>query len=142
MIPTPWENPTAISGSPSISHFLAVRPVLLEVSQQVADLLLILEPGVDHLGAGNLGLRIPDVLAKGRLVPRQTGVLVGIRIGISRKCAGLSADDAIQDGIDSVLRGFADLMTGFSNGEDLCARRRILCNRGCCTGQDDDTGHD
>ena len=88
--------------------------------------MLILEAGVDHLGAGNFGLGIFDVLTKRRLVPSQPRVLVGIRIIISLICTRLSTDDAIQNGADSVLRGFADLMKGLAYGKDIFARRRIL----------------
>jgi hypothetical protein len=117
----------SISGGQSVgSHFLAIRPVLLEVSQQVADLLLILEAGVGHLGAGNFGLGILDVLTKRRLVPSQTRVLVGIRISISRIRTGLSANEAIQNGTDSVLRGFADLMTGFAYDKGGRQKSKVL----------------
>jgi hypothetical protein len=54
----------------NLSHFFTIRPELLEISQEVVDLLLILQAGVDHLGAGNFAPRILDVLAKGRLVPQ------------------------------------------------------------------------
>ena len=134
---------TAIPCGQSIgSHFLAIRPVLLEISQQVADLLLILEAGVDHLGAGNFGLGILDVLTKRRLVPGQTRVLVGIGIVISRIRTRLSANDAVQNGADRVLRGLADLMTGLAHGKDLFACRRILRQRGSCAGEDDEAGND
>lgn len=41
----------------------------VQVRDQVLDLLLVLDAGEGHLGARDLGLRVLDVIAEGRLVP-------------------------------------------------------------------------
>ena len=52
--------------------FLPAHVELLEVGNEVVDPLLVLEPGIDHLGAGDLGPRVLDVIPEGGLVPGET----------------------------------------------------------------------
>jgi hypothetical protein len=56
---------------------LAVGVELLEIGEQVIGLLLILQPGEGHFRARNLGFRILDIFAEGRLIPSNSGILVG-----------------------------------------------------------------
>lgn len=50
---------------------------LLEKGEQVVGLLLILQAGIDHLGARDFRLGVLDVFAEGCLIPGDSGVLVG-----------------------------------------------------------------
>src|SRR5688572_10359283 len=63
---------------------VSVRGVkLLEVGDEVGDALLVLEAGIDHLGAGDLGPWVLDVFAENGLVPGDAGILVGGRIVVA-----------------------------------------------------------
>src|SRR5688500_4584736 len=63
--------------------FLPRGVELLEVCDKVVDALLVLETGIDHLGAGDLGLWVLDVLLEDRLVPGDAGALVGRRVVVA-----------------------------------------------------------
>src|SRR6185312_5332984 len=80
----------------------------------------------DHLGAGNLGLRILDVVPEGGLVPGEAGALVRGRIRIALDHTGLAAEQRVQHRPDHVLGCVADLMTGSALQERLFARARVL----------------
>ncbi len=53
---------------------------LLEKGDQIVGFLLVLQAGIDHLGARDLRFRVLDVFAEGRLIPGDPGILVGGRI--------------------------------------------------------------
>ena len=60
--------------------FFPVGIELLEKGEQVVGHLLILQAGIDHLGARDFRLGILDVLAEGCFIPDDSGVLVGRRV--------------------------------------------------------------
>src|SRR5262249_33223076 len=64
---------------------------LLEVGPQIADLLLVLDAGEDHLGAGDLGARIADVFLERVLAPGDAGVLVGLGVIVALDAARMAA---------------------------------------------------
>src|SRR5215211_2594658 len=99
---------TVAQGEAERLLFLSVRVELLEERDQVIGLLLVLQSGIDHLGARDLGLRILDVLAERWLVPRDAGILIGGRICVAGYAASLAADEAVQHRSDAVLRALAD----------------------------------
>ena len=76
------------------------------------DPLLVLQSGIDHLGAGNFRARILDVFGEGRLVPGDAGILVGVGVVVALDGAGLASEQSVQQRADAVLRGLADLMAG------------------------------
>src|SRR5579862_2865870 len=90
----------------------AVGVELADIGPQVVDLLLVLDAGEDHLGAGHLGARVLDVVLELRLVPDDAGILVGVGIGEIGDAAGMPAVDAVELGADLVLRVVADGMAG------------------------------
>src|SRR5687767_13680748 len=94
------------------SGLLAGCVVLLEEGDEVVDALLVLQPGIDHLGARDLGLRVLDVLAEGGLVPGDAGVLVGRGVAVPLDGARLAPEQAVEDRADRVLGGLADLVAG------------------------------
>src|ERR1700741_4777044 len=70
---------------------LAVLVELREIGPQVVRLVLVLDAGEDHLGAGNLSLGILDVFEEGFLAPGDAGILVGVGIGVALDAAGMAA---------------------------------------------------
>ena len=52
---------------------------LVDVGNQVGPVLLLLQPGEDHLGAGDVLLGVDEVLVQGVLAPGDALVLVGLR---------------------------------------------------------------
>src|SRR6185312_10103558 len=104
----------------------AVGVELLEIGEQVAGLLLILQSSVDHLGAGYFRLGILDVLAECCLVPGQAGLLVGGRIVVAGHAAGLAADETVENRTDAILGGFADLMAALADAKHLLPRSGVL----------------
>src|SRR5258708_19294035 len=69
---------------------LAVLVVLRNVGPEVVDLFLVLDAGEGHLGAGNFCLGVLDVFLELGLVQGDAGILVGFRVGIIRRGAGLA----------------------------------------------------
>src|SRR5436190_11592293 len=63
---------------------------LLEIGPQIGALLLVLDAGEHHLGAGNLGARIGDVFLEGVLAPGDAGVPVGLAVIVALDRAGLA----------------------------------------------------
>src|SRR6266404_162837 len=57
---------------------LAVLVVLREIGPEIACFLLVLDAGEDHLGAGNLGPGVLDVVEELFLAPGNAGILVGL----------------------------------------------------------------
>ena len=115
--------------------FLKRRVEGLEESGEILDLLRFGDACERHLGARDLGLRVLDVLGKGRFVPGDARILVGIGVVVARDRSRLAADQAIQFRADAVLGGGADLMTGAALVEDLLAGFGVLRVSG--TGQCD-----
>src|SRR5450432_774470 len=75
---------------------LAVLVVLRDERPEIVDFLVFLDAGEGHLGAGNLGLGIPDVFLELGLVPGDAGILVGIRVAVIRRGAGLAAVEPVE----------------------------------------------
>src|SRR5260370_41906226 len=73
------------------SLLLSVLVVLREKRPEVAGFLLVLDAGEHHLGAWNLRLGVLDVVLELGLVPGDAGILVGVRIGIALRRAGVAA---------------------------------------------------
>src|SRR6202048_5619070 len=91
---------------------LSVLVVLREKRPQIAGFFLVLDAGEYHLGTGDLRLRGLDVVLEFGLAPGDAGILVGVRIGIIRRRAGLAAVQPIELRADLVLGAFADRVTG------------------------------
>src|SRR5437660_273842 len=87
---------------------LAIRIELRDERPQIIDLGVLLDAGEGHLGAGNLRLRVLDVVLELGLVPGDAGVLVGVRIGIIRRRSGLASVQTVEFGADLVLGAFTD----------------------------------
>src|SRR5580704_15384121 len=111
----------------------AVGIELADIGPQVVDLLLVLDAGKDHLGAGHLGPRVLDVVLEFRLVPDDAGILVGVRIGEIGHAAGMSAVQPVELRADLVLGVVADGMTGQAFVERNLALGHVL--RRCRTGR-------
>src|SRR5439155_9752212 len=91
---------------------LAVLVERGDIGPEIVGLLLVLDAGEHHLGAGNLALRILDVFEEHILAPGDAGVLVGVRIGIALHSARLAAVEPVQNGAYLVLGTVADRMAG------------------------------
>src|SRR5215510_12644722 len=108
---------------------VAVSPELLEVGPQIADLLLVLDAGEDHLGAGDLGARVADVFLERVLAPGDAGVLVGLGVIVAINAARMAALEAVEHRADLVLGVRADGMARQAFLERVFTRRRILGRR-------------
>src|SRR5712672_336656 len=108
------------------SLLLSVLVVLREKRPEVAGLLLVLDAGEYHLGAGNLCLGVLDVVLELGLVPGDAGILVGIRVGITLSRAGVAAVEPIEFRADLVLGAFADRVAGRALIERGLAGRDVL----------------
>src|SRR5262245_7358254 len=108
---------------------LAVGPELLEVSPKVADLLLVLDAGKYHLGAGDLGARVADVFLEHLLAPGEAGILVGLRIVVALGSARLAAIEPVELGADLVFGIGANAMARQAFLERVFARPDILSGR-------------
>jgi hypothetical protein len=91
---------------------IAVRVELTHVSPQIFGLLLVLDAGKDHFGAGDLRLGIFYVLLECRFIPNDARALVGIRIIEIWHRAGRPAVKTIELGTDFVLRAGTDCVAG------------------------------
>src|SRR5258708_32762790 len=99
--------------TPEASLFdLSALVVLRENRTEVAGSFLVLDAGEYHLGAGNLRLGVLDVVLELGLVPGDAGILVGIRVGITLRRAGVAAVETVGPGADLVLGAFADPVAG------------------------------
>lgn len=74
-----------------------------QVSDEIGALGGLLQTGEDHLGAGDVLLRVFQVLEEGVLAPGDSLGLVGIGVGESSGLTGLAAEDSVQVGSDLVL---------------------------------------
>src|SRR6267142_3393532 len=79
------------AAGPKRLFLFAVGIELLEKGDQIVGFLLVLQSGIDHLGARDFRFRVLDVLAEGRLIPGDPGVLVGGLIGVAGNAARLAA---------------------------------------------------
>src|ERR1700751_5890065 len=104
---------------------LPVRSELLEIGDDIVDVLILRQPGKDHLGPRNLGARVLQIFLQGRLVPGDARILVGIAVAVVRIGPGLAADDAVQHRPDRVLGAFADLMAGPALEKHFFAGRSV-----------------
>src|ERR1700710_2569600 len=89
--PRVWVAARYRGAGPWRLFLFAAGIVLLEEGNQVVGLLLVLQAGIDHLGARHFRLGIPDVFAEGGLVPGDSGFLISGRIGIAFLAARLAA---------------------------------------------------
>src|SRR5262245_35693234 len=112
------------------SLLLAVGAELLEIGPQVVGLGLAPQPDEHHLGAGDLGLRVLDVVLEGRLVPGEAGALVGARIAVAVDGARLAPVERIERRADLVLGPFADRVAGDALLEHDLAGGGIAGERG------------
>src|SRR6185312_14761974 len=88
------QMPVGNSSKPLL--LVAVRAELLEVGPEIFSLFFVLEAGVDHLGARNLGARVLDIVLEARLVPADAGILIGGRIAVGFGRAGMASVEAVQ----------------------------------------------
>src|ERR1700716_3681516 len=112
---------------------LSVLVVLRNEGPEIVDLFLVLDAGERHLGAGNLRLRVLDVVLELSLVPGDAGILVGVRIGIMRRGTGLAAVEPVELRADLVLGACADRVAGHAFVERCLAGGGVLrqrCGRG------------
>src|SRR5690348_14765331 len=70
---------------------VAVLVELRDIGPEVVKLALLLDSGENHFDARNLGLGILDIFLELLLVPGNTGILHGVRIGIACFGAGLAS---------------------------------------------------
>jgi hypothetical protein len=95
---------------------------LLEEGDEVGAVLGLLEPGVHHLGAGDVLLGVEQVLEQGLLAPGHGAVLVGVRVGEAGGGARGAAEETAQVGtllVRAALLGHVALRAGLL--EDLLA---------------------
>src|SRR5258708_39669398 len=111
------------------SLLLSVLVVLREKRPEVAGFLLVLDAGEHHFGAWNLRLGVLDVVLELGLVPGDAGILVGIRVGIALRRAGVAAVEPVEFRADLVLGAFADRVTGHAFIERSLADRDVLRER-------------
>src|SRR5262249_22767392 len=108
---------------------LAVLVVLRDVSPEGVRLILVLDAGEYHLGAGDFSLGILDVFEEDILVPGDAGILVGVGIGIALDAAGLAAVEAVEHRADLVLGALADGVAGQALVERRLAGIGVLRQR-------------
>src|SRR6185312_7627662 len=84
----------------------AVLVILRDERPEIVDLFVVLDAGKNHLGAGNFRLRVLDVFLEQGLIPGDAGILVGVRVIIIRRGAGLAAVESVQLRADLVLGAF------------------------------------
>src|SRR5258707_9218742 len=111
------------------SLLLSVLVVLREKRPEVAGFLLVLDAGEHHLGAWNLRLGVLDVVLELGLVPGDAGILVGVRIGIALRRAGVAAVEPVEFRADLVLGAFADRVTGHAFIDRILAGRDVQRDR-------------
>src|SRR6266851_3219665 len=99
------------SSSPSLRELDRRLVERMQIGDQVLDPLLVLDPGEDHFGAGDLGLRVLDVCRERRIVPSDTRVLVRIRIDVAFNRARFASEQAVEHRTNSIFRVIASLMT-------------------------------
>lgn len=75
----------------------------LDVGDQISALVGLLETSEDHLGAGDVFLRVLEVLEQGIFVPGDSLLDVGFGVRESGSLASFAAHDAAQVGSDLVF---------------------------------------
>src|SRR5580704_3342121 len=124
-----------LSSSPSLRKFDRRLVERMQIGDQVFNPLLVLDPGEDHFGAGDFGLRVLDICGERRLVPSDTGVLVRIRIDVAFDRARLASEQAVEDRTNGIFRVIAGLMACLAYDKHLFSGRGILSARlaePCC----------
>src|SRR5215203_2434328 len=114
------------------SFLVAVGLELRQVGPQVGGLLLVLDAGEDHLGAGHLGARVLDVFLERVLAPSDPRVLVGITVAVALDRARLMSVYSIEHWADLVLRVGTDIVARLAFLERGFAGLHILgyrCSR-------------
>ena len=95
---------------------------LLEVSDQISPVFLLLESSKNHLGARDVLLGVCEVDVQGVLAPGHALVLVSLGVGEPRRLASLSSPDPVEVGPLLVLAPSLDCVAlGTRLGEDLLA---------------------
>merc|ERR1719195_380633 len=93
---------------------------LLDVGDQVAPVLLLLETGEDHLCAGDVLLGVLEVDVEGILFPDDAFVNVSLGVSKAGSLSGLSAPNSVKVGSLLVLAtGFNSVALGAGLGENL-----------------------
>src|SRR5215211_5849556 len=108
------------------SFLAAVGLELRQVGPQVGGLLLLLDAGKDHLGAGHLGAWILDVFLERGFVPGDAGVLVGIAVAVALYRARLVPVQSIEDRTYLVFRVGPDVMARLAFPEGGFAGLHVL----------------
>jgi hypothetical protein len=88
--------------------FVAVRTELFEVGPQVAGFLFVLDAGKNHLGIGNFGAWILDIVLEGRFIPGQARILVGVGVAVFGNRTGMTAFKPVEYRADLVFGPFTD----------------------------------
>src|SRR5258706_16054856 len=113
---------------------LSVLVVLLKKRPEIAGFLLVLDSGEYHLGTGNLRPGVLDVVLELGLVPGDAGILVGIRVGITLRRAGVAALEPVEFRADLVPGAFPDRVAGNAFIERSLSGRDVLRER--CGGRE------
>ena len=101
----------------SFTYLIAGR---VEVSDQVIPVLLLLESGEDHLGAGDVLLGVGQVDVQGLVGPGDALLDVGLGVGEPGSLSGLPAEHAVEVGSLLMLAsGLNSVALGAGLGEDL-----------------------
>src|SRR6185437_8700697 len=111
-LPCRLERRQGITRDESALLGLAVLVELRDVSPEVVEFALLGDAGEHHFDARYLGLGVLDVFLELRLVPGDTGILHGVRIGVACFGTGLASVQAIEVRPDLVRSARADGMTG------------------------------
>src|SRR6516225_8238497 len=119
---------------------VALGVVLLDVCPQVLNFLFVLDAGEDHLGAGNLGSGILDIIGEGFLVPHDARILVGVGIIESGSAGGMPAVETVELGTDQIGRAWPDLVADRAFLENDGALFDILRRRGPHRGSHEGSG--
>jgi len=115
---------------------LWIAPLLggrLQVGDQIAALVGLLQAGEDHLGAGDVLLGVLQVLEQGVLVPGDALGLVGVRVRESGRLSGLATDQSMQVGSHLVLAaGLNGVALGATLHEQLLSLLNITSRHAHC----------
>jgi hypothetical protein len=119
---------------------IALGVELLDEGPQILDFLLVLNAGKDHLGTGDFGPRVLDILGKGLFVPNDAGILVGIGITKAGDAARMAAIEAVEFRSDQVGRAGTDFVADSAFLERGGAFLDILCRRRPRPGEHEGSG--
>jgi len=107
-------------------RFSAVGIKLLEISPEILRIRFVFDTHKHHGCAGNLRLRILDVVEELRFVPYDPRILICFRVFKIRNRSAMSSSQAIQYWTDLVLCFLANVMTGGALSELGLTGRKIL----------------